>query len=101
MECHHITGGADFLIKVATKDIQAYEQFIINTLTVLPNVQNLKTLVVLSTLKHQTKNSRWRQIMIDLEKKYKPQDVNHWIKVGQKMVAEHQLRIERTKKLEI
>ncbi|MCJ7802431.1 MAG: Lrp/AsnC family transcriptional regulator [Candidatus Marinimicrobia bacterium] len=57
MECHHITGGADFLLKIATKDIPTYEQFIIQTLTALPDVQHLKTLVVLSTLKHETKIS--------------------------------------------
>ena len=55
MECHHITGGADFLLKIATKDIPTYEQFIIQTLTALPDVQHLKTLVVLSTLKQETK----------------------------------------------
>jgi len=57
MECHHITGGADFLLKIATRDIPTYEQFIIQTLTALPDVQHLKTLVVLSTLKHETKIS--------------------------------------------
>jgi len=55
MECHHITGGADFLLKIATRDIPTYEQFIIQTLTALPDVQHLKTLVVLSTRKHKTK----------------------------------------------
>jgi len=55
LECHHITGGADFLLKIATKDIPTYEQFIIHTLTALPDVQNLKTLVVLSTRKQETK----------------------------------------------
>ncbi|NHZ84523.1 MAG: winged helix-turn-helix transcriptional regulator [Planctomycetia bacterium] len=55
LECHHITGGADFLLKIATKDIPTYEQFIIQTLTALPEVQHLKTLVVLSTLKQETK----------------------------------------------
>lgn len=55
LECHHITGGADFLLKIATQDIPTYEQFIIQTLTALPDVQNLKTLVVLSTLKQETK----------------------------------------------
>lgn len=54
LECHHITGGADFLLKIATKDIPTYEQFIIHTLTALPDVQNLKTLVVLSTRKQET-----------------------------------------------
>ncbi len=55
MECHHITGGADFLLKIASKYIPTYEQFIIHTLTALPDVQHLKTLVVLSTLKQETK----------------------------------------------
>ncbi len=55
LECYHITGDADFLLKVATKDIPTYEQFIIHTLTALPDVQHLKTLVVLSTLKQETK----------------------------------------------
>ena len=55
LECHHITGEADFLLKISTKDIPTYEQFIIQTLTTLPDVRNLKTLVVLSTLKQETK----------------------------------------------
>ncbi|NQV51335.1 MAG: Lrp/AsnC family transcriptional regulator [Candidatus Marinimicrobia bacterium] len=55
MECHHITGGADFLLKVATHDIPDYENFVLHKLTALPEVQHLKTMVVLSTLKHETK----------------------------------------------
>jgi len=55
MECHHITGGADFMIKVASRDIPDYENFILHKLTALPEVQHLKTMVVLSTLKHETK----------------------------------------------
>ncbi len=55
LECHHITGEADFLLKVATRDIPAYEKFIIHKLTALPDVQHLKTLVVLSTLKQETR----------------------------------------------
>ena len=55
LECHHITGGADFLLKIATRDIPTYDHFIINILTALPDIQHLKTLVVLSTLKQETK----------------------------------------------
>ena len=54
MECHHITGGADFLLKVACRDIPDYENFVLHKLTALPEVQHLKTMVVLSTLKHET-----------------------------------------------
>ena len=30
LECHHITGEADFLLKVVTKDIPAYEELILH-----------------------------------------------------------------------
>jgi DNA-binding Lrp family transcriptional regulator len=55
MECYHITGGADFMLKIASRDIPDYENFILHELTALPEVQNLKTMVVLSTLKHETR----------------------------------------------
>ena len=35
--------------------------------------------------------------MINRQEKYIPKDVNYWINEGQKMVAEHRKRIERTK----
>ena len=55
LECHHITGEADFLLKIATKDISSYEELILHQLSALPNVQNLKTSVVLSTFKQETR----------------------------------------------
>ena len=55
LECHHITGEADFLIKVATKDIPAYEELILHQLSALTNVQTMKTSVVLSTFKNETR----------------------------------------------
>lgn len=54
MECHHVTGDADFLLKIAVKDIPAYEDLVLRTLTSLPHVSNLKTMVVLSTFKDET-----------------------------------------------
>jgi DNA-binding Lrp family transcriptional regulator len=54
MECHHVTGDADFLLKIACRDIGAYEELVLHRLTALPHVANLKTMVVLSTLKHET-----------------------------------------------
>ncbi|NDV63405.1 Lrp/AsnC family transcriptional regulator [Puniceicoccales bacterium CK1056] len=55
LECHHITGDADFLLKVVSRDIPAYEDFVLRKLTALADVQHLKTLVVLSTLKQETR----------------------------------------------
>ncbi len=54
MECHHVTGDADFLLKVACSTISAYEELVIHKLTCLPNLLQLKTMVVLSTLKDET-----------------------------------------------
>ena len=54
MECHHVTGDADFLLKIAVKNIPAYEKLVLNKLTELPFIQNLKTMVVLSTPKNET-----------------------------------------------
>lgn len=54
MECHHITGDADFLLKIATNDIAGYEELLLRKLTSLENIQHLKTLVVLSTMKNET-----------------------------------------------
>ncbi len=54
MECHHVTGDADFLLKIAVKNIRAYEELVIHKLTDLPHVQHLKTMVVLSTFKNET-----------------------------------------------
>jgi len=54
MECHHVTGDADFLLKIAVENIKGYENLVLNKLTDLPNIQHLKTTMVLSTLKNET-----------------------------------------------
>lgn len=54
MECHHVTGDADFLLKIAVKDISTFEDLVLHDLTALPHVGNLKTMVVLSTVKNET-----------------------------------------------
>lgn len=54
MECHHVTGDADFLLKIVVKNIPAYEELLLQKLLELPNIQHLKTMVVLSTPKNNT-----------------------------------------------
>lgn len=54
MECHHITGDADFLLKIAIPNIAEYEKLLLNKLTKLPQIQHLKTMMVLSTMKNET-----------------------------------------------
>jgi Lrp/AsnC family transcriptional regulator, leucine-responsive regulatory protein len=54
MECHHITGEADFLLKIAIRDIAAYEQLLLRKLTAITGIRHFKTFVVLSTMKDET-----------------------------------------------
>lgn len=54
LECHHVTGSADFLLKIAAKNIPAYEELVLDKLLDLPSIQHLRTMVVLSTPKSNT-----------------------------------------------
>ncbi len=50
-ECYIITGEADFLIKIICKDIPTYEQLLFKTLSQIDEIERLKTLMTLSTVK--------------------------------------------------
>jgi Lrp/AsnC family leucine-responsive transcriptional regulator len=54
LECYHIAGEDDYLLKVAVKDIRAYEEFVLHRLTTIPNIGKIRSSFVLSTVKHQT-----------------------------------------------
>ena len=51
LECHHIAGEYDYLLKVILKDTQELEQFISNKLKGIFSVQKTNTLINLSTIK--------------------------------------------------
>ena len=51
IECHHITGSGDFLLKVVTKDINSYQKLMLEKVTEIPVVDNLQSIVILSTFK--------------------------------------------------
>lgn len=53
MECHHVAGGYDYLLKVAVGDTAALEDFLSRSLKKLPGVSASNTTVVLSTLKEE------------------------------------------------
>ncbi len=50
-ECYIITGEADFMIKIVCADIPTYEQLLFKTLSQIEEIERLKTLVTLSTVK--------------------------------------------------
>lgn len=51
LECHHIAGEYDYLLKVLVKDTAALEDFLTNTLKPLGCVAKSNTVIALSTLK--------------------------------------------------
>ncbi len=50
-ECYIITGEADFILKITCKDLQAYEELLFKKLSQIDEVERLKTLITLSTVK--------------------------------------------------
>lgn len=54
-ECYRIAGNFDFLIKVLVKDIEAYENFILTKLSLLPNLGIVQSHIALSETKNSTK----------------------------------------------
>jgi DNA-binding Lrp family transcriptional regulator len=51
VECHHITGSGDFLLKVITKDIPSYQELILEKLVDIEEIGNMQSMVILSTFK--------------------------------------------------
>lgn len=51
VECYHITGSSDFLIKIYTKDIDTYNRLVLDKLIELDEIGNLTSMVVLDTFK--------------------------------------------------
>jgi DNA-binding Lrp family transcriptional regulator len=51
IECHHITGAGDFLLKVITKDIASYQELILEKLVDIEEIGNMQSMVILSTFK--------------------------------------------------
>ncbi|NJN25010.1 MAG: Lrp/AsnC family transcriptional regulator [Cyclobacteriaceae bacterium] len=51
IECHHITGAGDFILKVVSKDIAAYQKLMLEKVSDIKQVDNMQSMVVLSTFK--------------------------------------------------
>jgi Lrp/AsnC family transcriptional regulator len=54
LECHVLMGSVDFMLRVVTEDIQAYERFFFEKLSRLPGVQEINSTVALSEIKSTT-----------------------------------------------
>ena len=54
MECFQMTGNFDFLLRIATSDMEAYHNFYRNKLATLPNITTVQSFFVLSETKSDT-----------------------------------------------
>jgi Lrp/AsnC family leucine-responsive transcriptional regulator len=51
IECHHITGAGDFILKIISKDIPSYQKLMLEKVSDIKVVDNMQSMVVLSTFK--------------------------------------------------
>lgn len=51
LDCHLLTGDADYLLKVMTADLDAYEAFVRKQLHAIPGVASINTSIVYGTVK--------------------------------------------------
>lgn len=54
MECYLMTGDADYLIRIVVPDVEALERFIVQELTKLPGVANIRSSFALKQVKYKT-----------------------------------------------
>jgi len=51
-ECHMLNGEIDFILKIVSKDLQSFQEFLTSKLTPAPNVASVKTSLTIRTAKH-------------------------------------------------
>lgn len=54
LECHHVTGDYDYILKVVARNTKDLENFLINQLTPIPGVARIYTSLVLNEVKSST-----------------------------------------------
>ena len=51
IECHHITGSGDFILKIIAEDIASYQKLMLEKVSDIDVVDNLQSMIILSTFK--------------------------------------------------
>ena len=54
LECHHVTGDYDYLLKIVARNTQDLENFLLRKLTPIPGVARIHTSLVLNEVKSTT-----------------------------------------------
>ncbi|MBP6040499.1 MAG: Lrp/AsnC family transcriptional regulator [Flavobacterium sp.] len=53
MGCYHVSGNYDFLLKIAVKDMNEYQQFAVEKLSVIAGISNVQSTFVLEEIKNE------------------------------------------------
>jgi Lrp/AsnC family leucine-responsive transcriptional regulator len=53
LECYHMTGVYDYLLKVVVADMNHYQDFIVNKLAKLPNIGTVQSSFIMTEVKYQ------------------------------------------------
>ncbi|XZF16190.1 Lrp/AsnC family transcriptional regulator [Chitinophagaceae bacterium MMS25-I14] len=54
MECYHVAGNYDYLLKVVVSDMNSYQQFLTNKLARINNIAQVHSSFVMTEIKHRT-----------------------------------------------
>ena len=54
MECHHMAGEYDFLLRIAIRDMDEYHKLVMTKLSKLPDVGTMNSVFVMSEAKNET-----------------------------------------------
>lgn len=54
VECHHVSGDYDYILKILVKDMEAYREFLVTKLTTLDHIGSTHSTFVISEVKNTT-----------------------------------------------
>jgi len=54
VECHHLSGDYDYLLKIHVKDMDAYRHFMVNKLTAMNHIGSTQSSFTIKEVKHST-----------------------------------------------
>lgn len=54
LECYHLSGDYDYLLKVVVKDMKAFREFLVTKLTRISHIGSTHSMFVINEVKHST-----------------------------------------------
>jgi Lrp/AsnC family transcriptional regulator, leucine-responsive regulatory protein len=54
LECHHVSGDYDYILKILVKDMEAYREFLVTKLTSLQHIGSTQSTFMISEVKNTT-----------------------------------------------